>query len=437
MENLEPNVIVVRAKPEGQRRTFKPNIRSVNKIPDELLYDPVLNRACETLPANYNFEVHKTIWRIRSLGSKRVALQFPEGNHSVYILLHLCTIYVPNYHIFLGLTMFATTLCDIIETFTKADTVIMGDVTYGACCIDDFTATALGVDLLVHYGHSCLIPIDQTSNIKVLYIFVDIKIDPSHFIETIKLNFPTKTHLAIVSTIQFVTTLHSVAKVLRSEDYIVTVPQCKPLSPGEILGCTAPKLDADIIIYLGDGRFHLESIMIANPNILAYKYDPYDKKFTTETYEHKLMQSNRKNQINTAQNGSKFGLILGTLGRQGSMKVLNNLEKQIQSTEKNYVKILLSEIFPSKLALFNLDAFVQVACPRLSIDWGTAFPKPLLSPYEFSVVLGNSKWLQDDGTYPMDFYSNNSLGPWTPNYKPVICSGTDKKCENCCEGKNK
>lgn len=28
-----------------------------------------------------------------------------------------------------------------------------------------------------------------------------------------------------------------------------------------------------------------------------------------------------------------------------------------------------------------------MACPRLSIDWGTAFPKPLLTPYE--VTLGS------------------------------------------------
>ncbi len=27
-------------------------------------------------------------------------------------------------------------------------------------------------------------------------------------------------------------------------------------------------------------------------------------------------------------------------------------------------------------------SWVQVACPRLSIDWGSAFDKPLLSPYE-------------------------------------------------------
>jgi len=32
----------------------------------------------------------------------------------------------------------------------------MGDVTYGACCVDDFTAKALGADFLIHYGHSCL-----------------------------------------------------------------------------------------------------------------------------------------------------------------------------------------------------------------------------------------------------------------------------------------
>ena len=44
----------------------------------------------------------------------------------------------------------------VVFRFTECDTVIMGDVTYGACCVDDFTARALGCDLMVHYGHSCL-----------------------------------------------------------------------------------------------------------------------------------------------------------------------------------------------------------------------------------------------------------------------------------------
>lgn len=348
--------------------------------------------------------------------------------------------------------MFATVISDIIERFTEADTVIMGDVTYGACCIDDFTAKALGADLLVHYGHSCLIPVDQTDGIKVLYVFVDIKIDALHFVESVKLNFKPDTKLAFVSTIQFVATLHLAAKELRSVGYAVEVPQSKPLSPGEILGCTSPRLGANTsLIYLGDGRFHLEAAMIANPSVEAYKYDPYEKKFTRELYDHKEMRKNRKAAIDASADARKYGLILGTLGRQGSLKVLQYLESRIRSHGRDCVIILLSEVFPTKLALFkDVDAFVQVACPRLSIDWGTAFPRPLLTPYELSVALGDAQWrLTEDVTvneastngsvnirnkvspevnnvtgYPMDFYASNSLGYWTPNHKPADgCEG--------------
>lgn len=40
--------------------------------------------------------------------------------------------------------------------------------------------------------------------------------------------------------------VQSVCKNELLSDYRVTVPQCKPLSPGEILGCTSPKLPSDI-----------------------------------------------------------------------------------------------------------------------------------------------------------------------------------------------
>nr|NVI71027.1 putative diphthamide biosynthesis protein 1 [Cucujiformia] len=236
------------------------------------------------------------------------------------------------------------------------------------------TAKSLGVDLLIHYGHSCLVPIDQTKGVKVLYVFVDIKIDPLHFVETIKYNFPVTTRLALVSTIQFLTTLQGVVTKLKEFGYDVSLPQAKPLSGGEILGCTAPLLPSvDAVIYLGDGRFHLEAIMIANPEIQAFKYDPYEKLFTREHYAHSAMKSIRKKCIDQSLTVDKFGVIMGTLGRQGNPKVVEHLCQQLNLKGKNTTVILLSEIFPKKLELFpQLDAFVQIACPRLSIDWGTA-----------------------------------------------------------------
>lgn len=368
--------------------------RTAHRIPDEILNDVLLQKAISRLPSNYNFEVPKTVWKIKSCSAKRVALQFPEG-----------------------LLLFACVIVDILESFTECSCIIMGDITYGACCVDDFTARALRVDLLVHYGHSCLVPIDRTSGVNMLYIFVDIKIDSLHFIETLQHNFTPGTHIALVSTIQFVPTLQSVHKNELLSDYHVIVPQCKPLSPGEILGCTAPKLPSDVqaIVYLGDGRFHLESVMISNPHIPAYRYDPYSKVFSQEYYDFRQMSHNRRAAIMTAAKAQTFGLILGTLGRQGSTNVLQSVRDMIASSGKSCVIILMSEIFPDKLRLFTqVDAWVQVACPRLSIDWGLAFDKPLLTPYEVAVALQVVPY-QD--SYPMDYYANDSLGPWTVNNK--------------------
>uniref|UniRef100_A0A8C7QPC6 2-(3-amino-3-carboxypropyl)histidine synthase subunit 1 n=1 Tax=Oncorhynchus mykiss TaxID=8022 RepID=A0A8C7QPC6_ONCMY len=292
-----------------------------------------------------------------------------------------------------GLQMFACVIADIIQRFTEADTIVMGDVTYGACCVDDFTARALGADFMVHYGHSCLIPIDSTAGIKMLYVFVDIQMDNAHFLDTVKFNFPPGHSLALVSTIQFVAALQAVSAALRPE-YEVVVPQCRPLSPGEILGCTSPRLDRNLnaIIYLGDGRFHLESIMIANPEIHAYRYDPYSKIFSREYYDHEAMRSIRLQAIDKARSAQRWGLILGTLGRQGNPKVMEHLESKLESLGKSFTRVLLSEIFPSKLDLMaEVDAWVQIACPRLSIDWGTAFSKPLLSPYEVNRRLTTSR----------------------------------------------
>uniref|UniRef100_A0AAQ4NQY8 2-(3-amino-3-carboxypropyl)histidine synthase subunit 1 n=1 Tax=Gasterosteus aculeatus aculeatus TaxID=481459 RepID=A0AAQ4NQY8_GASAC len=332
----------------------KPTVRGprrvANQIPHEILQDTELQEAIKALPANYNFEIHKTIWRVRQAKSTRVALQLPEG-----------------------LQMFACVIADIIERFTDADTIVMGDVTYGACCVDDFTARALGADFMVHYGHSCLIPIDSTAGIKMLYVFVDIQMDNAHFLDTVRFNFPPAQSLALVSTIQFVAALQAVSAALKPE-YDVLVPQCRPLSPGEILGCTSPRLDRHVnaVIYLGDGRFHLESIMIANPEIPAYRYDPYSKVFSREYYDHEAMRALRLQAIDEARSAQRWGLIMGTLGRQGSPKVMEHLEARLHSLGKSFTRVLLSEIFPGKLDLIHdVDALSSLTTPPKRLSHAT------------------------------------------------------------------
>ena len=128
----------------------------------------------------------------------------------------------------------------------------MGDVTYGACCVDDLGASALGAELLIHYGHSCLVQKSQMhATVRVLYVFVSIAFDAQHFIQSVRLNFDSERRVGVVATIQFVNALQAVAGALEEHFASVTVPQAHPLSRGEILGCTSPKLDGiDLLMYV-------------------------------------------------------------------------------------------------------------------------------------------------------------------------------------------
>lgn len=78
--------------------------------------------------------------------------------------------------------------------------------------------------------------------------------------------------------------------------------------------------------------------MIANPSIPAFRYDPYSKKLTRERYDHHEMQTVRDDAVQTARKSiiafardtsetdtdptPPWGVILGTLGRQGNFKQL-------------------------------------------------------------------------------------------------------------------
>jgi hypothetical protein len=176
--------------------------RVVNTVPEEILNNTALNEMVATqLPANYSFEIHKTIWRLREAKATTVALQLPEG-----------------------LQMFACALADIIGEFAKVEVVVLGDVTYGACCVDDLTARALGADMLVHYGHSCLVPID-TCCIKTMYVFVEISVDMEHLVAAMKHNFDASKRLVLVGTVQFVGSIQKIRPLLEQHFASITVPQ--------------------------------------------------------------------------------------------------------------------------------------------------------------------------------------------------------------------
>lgn len=385
-------------------------------VVDPILLDKVLRDS--SLPTAYSFEILKTVERILDLKATHVALQMPEG-----------------------LLMYATVLADIFRRLAPCCTQVsvLGDVTYGACCIDDLGAQALGAQLLVHYGHSCLVPLQHTT-VPCLYVFVEIQMDVRHMVDCLNATvFQTmssggggavavKPFVYLLGTVQFRHALVSTKRILREEygyEHVV-IPQVKPLSPGEVLGCTSPRLTQHqeqhdlpaIVCFVADGRFHLESTLISNARNgiqTFYRYDPYSKALTEEAYDHTAMHGLRRTAIHSAASAETFGILMGTLGRQGNPAIVQRIQSSLRQHGKRCFLMLVSEITPAKLKLFGdkVGAWVQVACPRLSVDWGHYLSdKPVLSPYELFVSLEESSWQEE---YPMDFYAQSG-GPWSNYY---------------------
>lgn len=345
--------------------------------------------------------------------------------------------------------MYSLIISDILTTFADVThCFVLGDVTYGACCVDDLSARALDAQLLVHFGHSCLVPIDSTT-IPALYIFVEIAINTRKLLQELNYNFSPEeiSSFIMAGTIQFSSAIRASKPELEKLGFKVLIPQAKPLSAGEVLGCTAPsiKLEAcsekdNVIIFVADGRFHLEAFMIANPGVKAFRYDPYMGKLFLEEYDHEGMKEERRRAIERSRGAKIWGIVLGTLGRQGNPRVLERLEKKMKEKNLDYMVVLISELTPKKIELFGdaVDAWVQIACPRLSIDWGDAFKKPLLTSFEAEIALGDlpawwerklkckksedcckSEGVQERGEmgvdYPMDYYAQDG-GEWNSCY---------------------
>lgn len=57
-------------------------------------------------------------------------------------------------------------------------------------------------------------------------------------------------------------------------------------------------------------------------SVFVQRYDPYSKVFSREYYDHEAMRALRFQAIDKARSAQRWGLIMGTLGRQGSPKVM-------------------------------------------------------------------------------------------------------------------
>eukprot|EP01132_Coremiostelium_polycephalum_P007458 gene7458-9164_t len=114
----------------------------------------IMNNTLEDYTFDEYFEIKESIKVIKEYGFKKVALQIPD-------------------HLLWASSQITTTIQQEIQQ-DDFKVFILGDTSYGSCCVDEVTSSHLRADFIIHYGHSCLSP---SSKIPVQYVFGKKKFD--------------------------------------------------------------------------------------------------------------------------------------------------------------------------------------------------------------------------------------------------------------------
>jgi 2-(3-amino-3-carboxypropyl)histidine synthase len=96
--------------------------------------------------------------------------------------------------------------------------------------------------------------------------------------------------------------------------------------------------------------------------------------------------------IENSKTAQKFGILVSIKPGQNRKDLALKLKKLCEEKGKEAQIIVSDFIGPDKLLGFDVDAYVNTACPRIAIDDAGNYDKPMLTPEELEIVLGVRKW---------------------------------------------
>jgi len=293
-----------------------------------------------------------------------------------------------------GLKTEAPRLATIIEE-AGALAIVSADPCYGACDLALPDAESLGADLIVHYGHS---PQIKQEEVPTIYMEARAKISVK---ETVKKAIPL---LKPWSNIGLVTTVQHAHKLKEAKNLLIKARKTVAIGDaglvkyaGQVIGCDFSNAktvseEVEAFLFVGGGRFHAIGVALATtkPTIIA---DPYEKRAYPVHDEVQRILKRRWASISEAKGAGNFGVLIGLKSGQKRIKEAVEIKEKLQKNGKKVTLLALKEITSNALMQFpSIEAFVNTACPRLSLDDTQSFLKPVLSLNEALVMLGEMDW---------------------------------------------
>lgn len=223
------------------------------------------------------YEIKRTVDEIREGKWKRIALQFPDE----------MLIDAPRVFEFLqnelrngkntqestpasiepqtdgldkdmeGITLEPSTGSDKTGSDIEARLSILGDTSYGACCVDEVAAEHVEAEVVVHYGRTCLSP---TARLPVIYVFTSRPLEIDPVVQSFQSTYPDKeAKVILMADIPYSSHVETVYSKLQDSGYtnvFATSITHNPSSP--LPNRTVPSgLEENVIALQDYSLFHI------------------------------------------------------------------------------------------------------------------------------------------------------------------------------------
>jgi 2-(3-amino-3-carboxypropyl)histidine synthase len=289
-----------------------------------------------------------------------------------------------------GLTRNAHRLSEQIASETGVPVVLASRACFGAC---DFPSDseAPGAELAIVLGHA---PIPNVRLTRPT-IFVEMREpggDPIRLAEIVRAaGLPPR--LGLVASVQHLDLVDPLVRSLTERGFQVHIGQGGPRLryPAQALGCnytTAEAVagDVDAFLFLGTGRFHPLGLAFAVDRPV-WSLDPLQSTLEPPIDRAALIRR-RQLLVASVRDARRWGVLVSSFAGQHRPSMAQSLVRHAEARGREAHLLTFDRLDPRDLEGRDLDAYVNTACPRIALDDSALYPKPMLTPPEFLMALG-------------------------------------------------
>jgi 2-(3-amino-3-carboxypropyl)histidine synthase len=268
-----------------------------------------------------------------------------------------------------------------IESEYGVPCFLVGDSCFGICDTVDDDVTKLGADLALHIGHNAVVE-DIGEFTHLIDAKDDVKFDA--VIERSIPIFKQYKRIGLATFSQHLDELQPAKRQLEQAGLEVHLgKENNLLFESQTFGCDFSTVypmskEVDAFCYLGESEFHAVGVALATGKP-TYLLDPYLDEVRDMNEEAAIRRKRSILAVYKALDARVFGVVTGLKEGQKMLGRTRWISKRLEMNGREVVHLAMRDITPDNLAPHrDIEAFVQTACPRISID-GFTFDRPVLS----------------------------------------------------------